>query len=126
MSGFSIPAFNMWSTGFDMSWELDVFGRVRRSLEAADADIQAAVEGRNALEVTLYGEVAATYITLRTLEQRIAAAEENVRIQKETLRVEQDRFEVEVISDLDSGGPRRTCIARRRPFRCCTANGSGW
>ena len=51
---------------------------------AADADIRVAVEGRHALEVTLYGEVTATYITLRTLEQRIASAEKNVEIQQET------------------------------------------
>ena len=101
ISGVTFPPFNLWSTGFDMSWELDAFGRVRRTIEAANADISAAIEGRNALLVSLCGEVAANYVTLRILERRIVVAEENIRIQTDTARITRDRFAAGVVSDLD-------------------------
>jgi NodT family efflux transporter outer membrane factor (OMF) lipoprotein len=101
ITGFTFPPFNMWSTGFDMSWEIDLFGRVRRTLEAATADIFAATEGRNAVQVSVLGEVAATYVTLRTFEQRIVTAKENVRIQSETLRITQRKFDQGAVSKLE-------------------------
>ena len=62
----NFPAFDFWSTGFDASWELDVFGAVRRNLEAADADIGLACENYNALHVTLLGDVAGNYVLFCT------------------------------------------------------------
>jgi multidrug efflux system outer membrane protein len=100
-TGRSFPAFDLWSTGFDVSWELDVFGRVRRSMEAAHADIHASVEDRNAIQVTLLGDVATSYVTVRAIEQRLANAAENVRIQSETVQVTLDRYEAGDVSELD-------------------------
>lgn len=101
ITGFSFPPFDLWSTGFDVSWEIDVFGAVRRTMEAARADLDASVENRNALQVTLLGDVATNYVTLRAVEQRIVNAAENVRIQEETVRITQERFQAGAVSDLD-------------------------
>lgn len=97
----NFPAFDFWSTGFDASWELDVFGAVRRNLEAADADIGLACENYNALHVTLLGDVAGNYVLLRTLQEREAIAQENARIQNETLRITEERFGAGAVSELD-------------------------
>jgi outer membrane protein, multidrug efflux system len=56
---------NLYQLGFDASWELDLFGRVRRSVEAADAQSQQAVESKNDLQVSLEAEVAQSYFQLR-------------------------------------------------------------
>src|SRR5581483_5014290 len=56
---------NLWQAGFDASWELDLFGRVRRSVEAASADLDAARESRNDALLSLEAEVAQTYLQLR-------------------------------------------------------------
>ena len=54
-----------------MSWEIDVFGRVRRSIESADASLDASVESYRDVLVTLLAEVALTYIDVRALQARI-------------------------------------------------------
>jgi NodT family efflux transporter outer membrane factor (OMF) lipoprotein len=95
------PAYDFWSAGFDASWELDVFGRVRRALEAAGAEIDGAVEGMHGVVVTLLGDVAANYVQIRTLEERIRSAEENARIQAETLRITEERYRAGAVSQLD-------------------------
>jgi outer membrane protein, multidrug efflux system len=59
---------SLYQLGFDASWELDLFGRVRRSVEAADAQSQQAVESHNDLMVSLEAEVAQTYIQLRAAQ----------------------------------------------------------
>ena len=101
ITGLSFPPFDLWSTGFDVSWEIDVFGAVRRTMEAARADLDASVENRNALQVTLLGDVATNYVSLRAIEQRIVNAAENVRIQEETVRITQERFNAGTVSELD-------------------------
>jgi outer membrane protein, multidrug efflux system len=66
---------NLYQVGFDASWELDLFGKVRRSVEAADARSLSAVESRNDLLVSLQAEVAQTYFQLRAAQvlRRITA-----------------------------------------------------
>ena len=92
--GFAValPPFNFWSAGFDASWEVDLFGRVHRTLEAADADIAGSIERHNSLLVTLIGDVAANYVNVRILQERIRFAEENDRLQRETLRITENRL----------------------------------
>ncbi len=63
---------NQYQAGFDAGWELDIFGGVRRAIEAADADLQAALETRRDVLVTLTAEVARNYIDLRAFQQRIS------------------------------------------------------
>ncbi|HEX7815004.1 efflux transporter outer membrane subunit [Dyella sp.] len=68
-----------WRTGFDASWELDMFGGARRELEAADADIAALAADRHALQVSLLAELATDYSALRTAQARLLIANDNIR-----------------------------------------------
>ena len=92
---------NLYQTGFDANWEIDVFGGVRRSVEAADATVEATVEDRRDVLVTLLGEVARNYIDLRGFQRRLAVARANLKTQEDTLELTQVRFQAGLASDLD-------------------------
>lgn len=74
----------LYAAGFDAGWELDLFGGARRSVEAAQADLEAEIEDLNAVLVSLLAEVAVNYIDLRTYQARLAVAQSNVSAQQET------------------------------------------
>lgn len=95
------PLTNQYQAGFDASWELDVFGGVRRGIEAADADLAASFESRRDVLVTLTGEVALNYLDLRSFQQRIAVAQENLKAQKHSAELTRRRFEFGFVSGLD-------------------------
>ncbi len=92
---------NQYQAGFDAGWEADLFGGVRRSVEAADADLQAAMESRRDTLVTLTAEVARNYIDLRGLQQQIAIARNNLAAQEHTAELTRRRFEGGFASGLD-------------------------
>ena len=92
---------NYYSLGLDAAWELDVFGRIRRNIEASTAQLDASVEDYRDVLVTLLAEVAFNYLELRTLQLRIDYAETNVRLQQETLQITHDRFDAGLVSQLD-------------------------
>jgi len=92
---------NLYRTGFDASWEIDVFGGVRRSVEAADATIEATVEDRRDVLVTLLGEVAKNYIDLRGFQRRLEVAHAKLKSQQDTLELTQIRFQAGLVSDLE-------------------------
>jgi multidrug efflux system outer membrane protein len=92
---------DLYQAGFDASWEIDVFGGVRRSVEAADADIAASIEDRRDVLVTLLAEVAQNYVELRGFQRQIAIAQANLQAQRETLEITQTRLEAGLTSDLD-------------------------
>ena len=88
----SLPSnLNVWAAGFNASWELDIWGRIRRSIESANADRDASVESYHAALVTLAGDVASNYIQIRTLQERIAYAHRNVEIERGTLSLAEAR-----------------------------------
>jgi multidrug efflux system outer membrane protein len=91
---------DLFRSGFDSSWEIDVFGGVRRSVEAATATIEASIEDRRDVLVTLLGEVARNYIDLRGFQRRLAVAENNLATQKESLEIIRVRFQAGLASDL--------------------------
>jgi NodT family efflux transporter outer membrane factor (OMF) lipoprotein len=99
LSGGGIPGFggfqpfDIFSTGFDASWELDLFGQVRRAVEAADADIGVAIEDHRGIAVSLFAEVATAYVEMRTLQEQIQVAEKNAEIQNDTVRLTKERFD---------------------------------
>ena len=96
------PAFrDLFQVGLDASWELDIFGGTRRGLEAATADLQAAVEDRRAVLVTLAGEVGTNYLSLRGLQQQLAIARQNLAAQEKTARIIRQRYEAGFASRLD-------------------------
>jgi len=86
---FGLPGseFSTFRVGFDASWEIDLFGRTRRSVEAARARTGAAVWNRRDVQVSVAAEAANAYLTLRTLQQRIAIAEAEVARQQRSLRL---------------------------------------
>lgn len=94
-------SFDLWSTGFDAAWELDFWGRFRRAIEAADADLDASVEDYDAVLVCLIAEVAAAYVQMRTFEERLALARRNVEIQQGSLRLAEVRFTNGAVTELD-------------------------
>jgi len=90
LPGLPNPA-DQYQLGFDASWEVDLFGRVRREVEAAGADTQAAVEARHDALVTLEGDVARDYIEARSLQAQLSVTEANLATQREVLQVTSDR-----------------------------------
>ena len=92
---------NFYQAGFDASWEIDVFGGVRRSVEAADATIEANVENRRDVLVTLLGDVARNYIDVRGFQSRLEVARANLKSQQDTLDLTKVRFQAGLASDLD-------------------------
>jgi NodT family efflux transporter outer membrane factor (OMF) lipoprotein len=95
------PKTDIFSGGFDAAWELDVFGRVRRSIEAADADLAAAEEDRNALAVSVAAETALAYVELRSAQRRVEIALENVDLQEQTVALVRSRQEAGLVSERD-------------------------
>jgi len=92
---------NLYELGLDASWEPDLFGRIRRSIESAEAQYQSTVETQRDVMVTLFAEVALTYIELREFQNRIIYARENLAAQKEALGLATDRFQTGLSSRLD-------------------------
>lgn len=84
-----------------MAWELDLWGRVRRSVESADASLQASVENYRDILVMLYADIAASYIDVRTLQERILFAKNNLEAQSKTLELTQNRFNSGLVPALD-------------------------
>ena len=92
---------NLFQTGFDSEWEIDVFGGTRRQVEAARATLEATIEDRRSVLVTLLGDVARNYIDLRGLQRRLAVAQANLRAQQDTLDLTRIRFDAGLASDFD-------------------------
>ncbi len=91
----------LYSTGLSAEWEVDIWGRIARSVESADAGLQATVEDYRDVLVSLYAEVANAYVNVRTAQARIIAALENVESQRKTLNLVKDRRAAELASDLE-------------------------
>ncbi len=93
--------FNSLSLGFDAAWELDIWGKYRRSVESGVANLAANVANFDNALVSLTAEVARTYIVIRTLEKRLAIAEDNVRLQTSSLHIADVRYTEGAVSELD-------------------------
>lgn len=78
--------------GLQASWELDFWGKFRRAIESADASLLATVADYDNTLVSLTGDVATSYILIRTLEKRLVIARENVATQAESLKLAEARF----------------------------------
>jgi len=81
-----------YDAGFDATWELDLFGRVRRENEAARADLQGAEAGLHDAQVSVVAEVARTYFELRGQQYQLAVARKNVENQRETFQLTDVRY----------------------------------
>ncbi len=92
---------SLWNTGFDATWELDIFGSVSRNVEAANATVQADIEDRRDVLVTLLAEVARDYIDLRGAQRDLTITRNNETSQQQTLNLTRERFRAGIASDLD-------------------------
>lgn len=92
---------NLFQAGFDASWELDVFGGLRRAVESADDTIAATEDFRRDALVTLTSEVALNYVRLRAFQRRLEIANENIRSQVDTLELTRSRYKAGLTSELD-------------------------
>jgi NodT family efflux transporter outer membrane factor (OMF) lipoprotein len=95
--------FSFWQSelGVAASWEIDFWGKFRRAVESADAELFASVADYDNTLVSLTGDVANFYILIRTLEKRLAIARQNVVIQQESLQIAEARFRGGVTSQRD-------------------------
>lgn len=89
------------SIGIGSSWEIDLWGRVRRSIEAANASYEASLEDHRDVQVILSSVVGTRYVQLRTLQQRLSFARANVELQRETLALVDARNVAELAPDLE-------------------------
>jgi len=94
--------YSLFSAGFDAAWELNLWGKLSQAVEAADAEIGVADGDYNFVLLTLLGDVAATYVELRTYQQRIVVANENVEVQQRTLQLAQARLRAGLTKPLDA------------------------
>ncbi|MBS0192417.1 MAG: efflux transporter outer membrane subunit [Phycisphaerales bacterium] len=92
---------NFYQVGFDASWELDVFGGIRRQIEAANANLDASFESRDDALVTMAGEIGTNYINLRGAQSQLAIARSNLEAQEQTLALTKERFDAGFVSALD-------------------------
>jgi NodT family efflux transporter outer membrane factor (OMF) lipoprotein len=90
----------LYTADFDAGWELDVFGGVRRSVEAAQANLEATQEDLYNVLVSLLAEVALNYVEVRTFQARLAVTETNIKTQQETYDLNQSRYEAGIIDEL--------------------------
>jgi len=93
--------FSQAGTGFDAAWELDFWGKFRRGIESADASLVASIASYDDVLVTLTAEVARNYVLVRTLEERIRLAHENIAIQQRSLELTTNQFETGSVTELD-------------------------
>ncbi len=93
--------FRAYSLAADAVWELDFWGRFRRGIESADASLFASVADYDDVLVTLIGDVANIYSVIRTFEERLQIARQNVEIQRRSLRITDVRFRNGLTTELD-------------------------
>ncbi|MCE5184682.1 MAG: efflux transporter outer membrane subunit [Planctomycetaceae bacterium] len=98
---FVSTPYDLYSVGFDASWEIDLFGGIRRSIQSAQAALEASVADYYNVRTSLLAEVGRNYIELRASQQRIRYAQANINIQRQTLELTQGRFDAQLAPRLD-------------------------
>jgi NodT family efflux transporter outer membrane factor (OMF) lipoprotein len=113
---FSQP-FRLWQYGFDASWELDIWGKVRRQVESADAQVQAAAEMRRSVLISSLAEVARDYMQLRGIQTQIRIVRENLGTANETLGLTRARMDrgVAVGTDVENASAQVEGIRAQLP-----------
>jgi outer membrane protein, multidrug efflux system len=99
-SRFGGDDYNLYSAGFDAGWEIDVFGGIRRSIEAATADLEAEEASLRDVMVSLLSEVALNYLDVRTFQLGIEVAVQNLQAQERSYRLALSRFEAGLTNEL--------------------------
>jgi NodT family efflux transporter outer membrane factor (OMF) lipoprotein len=95
-------SFSLFNVGFDSTWEIDLFGRIERSIEAAEADLLAQQFSLQDLQQTLTADVATSYLSIRLLQDQIQVIQQSTQLQRNTRKTVGDRTEAGVSTQLDS------------------------
>jgi NodT family efflux transporter outer membrane factor (OMF) lipoprotein len=98
-SAFSVGS-DYYNAGFDASWEIDLFGKKHRNLEAAAAELEASGEGYRAVLVSMVSEAVSGYVRLRTLQKQLEIVKNNLEIQEKALSVLEDKAAAGLIGSL--------------------------
>src|ERR1700726_1492052 len=112
--------YALFHDGLTSSWQLDLFGRVRRAVEAADANTLAAVENRHGIALAAVAELAQSYMLLRGTQNRLGIAKRNLRLVEENVALVNTRFRNGVATTLDMAQARAqqaTIAATLPPLR---------
>ncbi|CAM3514709.1 RND transporter [Pseudomonas floridensis] len=94
-------AFSQWDGGLNASWEIDLWGRVKREVEAADANVDVAENDRRAALLSLQAEVARDYLQLRGTQAVLAVTRQNLQLSRNSLDLSKVRQSSGVATDLD-------------------------
>jgi len=94
--------FELWNSAVDASWEVDLWGHVRRSLEAADADIAITQAERDGVVLSITAQMADDYVRLRGVQARLDVARQNLEIAQQNQKLTQTRFDNGVTTNLDT------------------------
>ena len=92
--------YEFYMAGFDSSWEIDIFGGLRRSVEAAQAELEASYASFNDILITLMSEIALNYIEVRTYQNRINIVNKNIQTQEKTYELNKSRYLAGIIDEL--------------------------
>lgn len=112
-SSSSRPDQTQFDVGFDASWELDIFGATRRSVEASTAELQAAEASLGNIQVTVVAEVAQNYVDVRNFQQRLDIARRNLAAQAQTLQIAQWRNQAGLVRQTDVDQARASLAQTR-------------
>lgn len=92
---------DVYSADLDASWELDIFGSIRRQVESAEAQLQAVEEQKRGVLLSVLAEVARNYFEVRGTQKRIAVTEQNIALVREVEELAKTQLEYGVATDLD-------------------------
>jgi NodT family efflux transporter outer membrane factor (OMF) lipoprotein len=113
-AGISIPnPYNQYQLSANASWEIDLFGRVRRSLEAADANVQVSVEDQHFVLVSVLADVAQSYLELRGAQVKLHTARENLATIEELLDLTRQRHAAGLTTYIDVSNATAQATATR-------------
>ena len=87
--------------GFDAAWEIDVFGKFRRAIEATQYDVEAAIAARNVVLISLVADVTRAYLDLRALQMRLALLQKQIGVVQKYVDFVQERFSRGITNELD-------------------------
>lgn len=104
---------NSFRAGIDASWELDIFGGIRRDVEASRADLDASAEDKQAILVSLVAEVASNYVQLRAAQQRQLVSDNAITTQSETVDLTRSRLDAGLAAELEVAQAQALLATRR-------------
>ena len=99
--GQGSQSFSNYNLGFNIGWEIDVWGRFSRQVESSSAELDATVAGYDGVLISLIAQVAQTYILIRTYQDQLDVIMENIRLQEESLKIARAKADAGDVSELD-------------------------